>query len=139
MSSGAGPSQPGTGDLAVVLVDHGSREEAANAVLEALAAALRARLEGAAIHVAHLEVVPPRIAEALDRCAEEGRHSVVICPCFLAPGRHAKRDLPRIAEEARKRHPGMEITVAAPLGAHSGLVEALADRIGEARAAAETR
>lgn len=122
----------GTGGRAVLLVDHGSREETANAVLDALAAALRERLPETAIQVAHLEVAPPRIPEALDRCAAEGRRSVVICPCFLAPGRHAKRDLPRIAEEARRRHPAMEITLAEPLGAHPALVEALADRIHQA-------
>jgi sirohydrochlorin ferrochelatase len=125
-----------TSPRAVLLVDHGSREEAANAVLDALAAALGRRMPEAAVHVAHLEIAAPGIAEVIDRCAAADVREVVICPCFVAPGRHASRDLPRIAEEASRRHPGLSITVAAPLGAHPALVEALADRIREAGPAA---
>lgn len=113
-------------------MDHGSREEAANAVLDALAEALRRRIPDTAVGVAHLEIAAPGVAEAIDGCAATGAREVVICPCFVAPGRHVSRDLPRIAEEAARRHPGLAICVAAPLGAHPALVEALADRIREA-------
>lgn len=116
---------------AVVLVDHGSREAAANAVVEEVAAALRARLGGRIVEVAHLELAPPGLAEAIARCAQRGAREIVVQPFFLAPGRHSAQDVPRLAAEAAERHPGVSIRVAEPLGAHAALVDAVLDRISE--------
>jgi sirohydrochlorin ferrochelatase len=116
-------------DDAIVLIDHGSREPAANAVVEEVAAALRARLPGRPIEVAHLELAPPDLGQAIARCVERGARAVVVLPFFLAPGRHSARDVPGLAAEAARRHPGVSIRVAEPLGAHPALVEAVLDRI----------
>ena len=114
---------------AIVLVDHGSREAAANEVVEEVAAALRERLPGRAVEVAHLELAAPDLAEAVARCAARGAREVVVLPFFLAPGRHSARDIPRLAAEAAERHPGVSIRVAPPLGAHPALVDAVLDRL----------
>ena len=114
---------------AILLIDHGSREPAANAVVEEIAAALRARLPGRLVEVAHLELAPPGFAEAVARCVERGARELVVQPFFLAPGRHSAQDVPRLAAEAAKRHPGVSIRVAEPLGAHPALVEAVLDRV----------
>jgi sirohydrochlorin ferrochelatase len=113
----------------VVLIDHGSREPAANAVVEAVAAALRARLPGRTVEVAHLELAPPDLGEAVARCVAAGAREIVVQPFFLAPGRHSTRDIPALAGEAADRHAGVSIRVAEPLGSHPALVEALLDRI----------
>jgi sirohydrochlorin ferrochelatase len=115
---------------AVVLIDHGSREPAANAVVEELAEALRQRLPGP-VEVAHLELAPPDLAAAVARCVGRGAREVVVVPFFLAPGRHSAKDIPALAEAAAARHPGVPVRVAPPLGAHPALVEALLDRISE--------
>jgi len=123
------------GSRAVVLVDHGSRERAANRQLAAIAAALARRLPGCAIATAHLSLARPALPDALDACAAAGAREIVVMPYFLAPGRHASRDVPRLAREARARHPGVRIRVAKPLGAHAGLVAAVVERVrGAARA-----
>jgi sirohydrochlorin ferrochelatase len=114
---------------AIVLIDHGSREPAANAVVEEIAAALRARLPGRAVEVAHLELAPPDLAEAVARCAAAGAREIVVQPFFLAPGRHSARDIPSLAAQAAERHPGVSVRVAEPLGAHPALVEAVLDRL----------
>ncbi len=114
---------------AVVLIDHGSREAAANAVVEELAAALRARLPGRAVEFAHLELAPPDLAEAVARCVEAGAREIVVQPFFLAPGRHSARDIPALAQAAAARHTDVSIRVAEPLGTHPALVDALLDRI----------
>ena len=114
---------------AIVLIDHGSREAAANAVVEAVAAALRERLPGRVVEVAHLELAPPDLGEAVARCAARGATEVVVLPFFLAPGRHSARDIPRLAAQAAERHPGTEVRVAPPLGAHPALVDAVLDRL----------
>jgi sirohydrochlorin ferrochelatase len=114
---------------AIVLIDHGSREAEANAVVEEVAAALRVRLPGRAVEVAHLELAPPGLGDALERCAARGAREVVVVPFFLAPGRHSARDIPRLAAEAAARHPEVSIRVAPPLGAHPALVDAVLDRL----------
>ena len=122
---------------AVVLVDHGSRERAANAQLARIARALRRRLDGWRVAVAHLSLVAPDVAAAIDACVARGAREVVVVPYFLAPGRHATRDVPRLARAAATRHAGVRVRVAAALGVHPGLVEAVCDRVRAARARGE--
>jgi sirohydrochlorin ferrochelatase len=117
------------GGRAVVLVDHGSRRREANAVAEALAEQLRARLGGARVVVAHLEIEEPDPASAVRRCVADGAREIVLLPLFLAPGRHGAGDLERIAGQAAASHPDVEVRCAEPIGAHPALVEALLDRL----------
>jgi sirohydrochlorin ferrochelatase len=118
---------------AVVLVDHGSRERAANAQLARIATALARRLGGRRVAVAHLSLVPPSIAEAIAGCVARGAREIVVVPYFLAPGRHATRDVPRLARAAAARHAGVRVRVAAALGVHRGLVDAVEQRVRSAR------
>ena len=118
---------------AVVLVDHGSRAPAANAQLEAVAQALRARLPAHFVAHAHLEIAPPNFASAVRACAAAGAREVVVAPWFLAPGRHGARDMQRLLTEARAAHPALTIKLANPLGVHEGVLDALLTRIAEAR------
>ena len=120
------------GERAVILVDHGSRERAANAQLAAIAAALARQLRGRRVSTAHLSIAAPGLPVAIDACVAEGAREIVVMPYFLAPGRHAKHDVPRLARAARARHPGVRIAVSAPLGVHAGLVAAVAERVRQA-------
>lgn len=117
---------------AVILVDHGSREPAANAQLAAVAAALSRRLRGRRVAVAHLSLVAPSLPAAIAACVAAGAREIVVVPYFLAPGRHARRDVPALARAARARHRGVRIRVSAPLGVHPGIVAATAERVREA-------
>jgi sirohydrochlorin ferrochelatase len=121
---------------AVLLVDHGSRESAANRQLAAVAAALRRRLPGRSVGTAHLSLARPSLPDAIDACVAAGAREIVVMPYFLAPGRHALRDVPQLAREASARHPGVRVRVAAPLGVHAGLVAAALARV---RAASRAR
>lgn len=118
---------------AILLVDHGSRRAEANALLEAVAEALRRRAGDVPVHTAHLEGAPPSLGEAIDACAAEGIDDLVILPFFLAPGRHTTRDIPDQAERAAARHPGLRLQVAEPLGLHEKLVDVLLERADGAR------
>jgi sirohydrochlorin ferrochelatase len=107
---------------AVLLVDHGSRLPEANALLEAVAARVRERLP---------DLAAPTIPEAIDACVAQGAGEIVLAPWFLSPGAHSVRDLPRIVEEAARRHPAVRIRCAAPLGFDERLVEVLLERLAE--------
>lgn len=102
---------------AIVLVDHGSRVPAANRVLEEVAAAL-GRVLGPDVHVAHAhqEAAPPTIAEALDAVVRAGATDITVVPFFLAPGRHAAADVPRLAAAALAGKDGIVLRVTGPLG-----------------------
>jgi sirohydrochlorin ferrochelatase len=91
---------------------------------------LARRLPGRVVEVAHMELAPPSIDDAIATCAARGATRVVVHPFFLAPGTHARRDVPRIARAAARRH-GLRIRVTAPLGVHDALVDVILDRIGE--------
>jgi sirohydrochlorin ferrochelatase len=119
------PSQSETDRVALVLVDHGSRSDAANASLEAVAREVAA-LSGdryVAVLPAHMEIARPTVADAVDAAAAAGATVVVVALYFLAPGRHSESDVPRLAAEAAERHPGIEVLVTSPLGPDPALSE----------------
>jgi len=116
---------------AVLLVDHGSRRDEANAQLDELVDIVRARLPDHFVTAAHLELAPPSVAAGIDACVAALATEIVIHPFFLAPGRHSAEDLPRLAREGSARHPGVSIRVGPPLGLHPRLVDAVLERIGE--------
>lgn len=116
---------------AILLVDHGSRRAEANAQLDELARLVRARLPGRIVEVAHLELAQPDIAAGVAACAAAGAREIVVHPFLLAPGRHAREDIPRLAEEAARAHPGVRVRTSEPLGVHEKLVDVVLERIGE--------
>ena len=114
---------------AILLVDHGSRRAEANLQLEELAELIRKRQPLTVVAIAHLEIAPPSLGEAIDACVKRGARTIVIHPYFLGPGRHTSEDIPRLVQEASARHPGIELQVSAPLGVHHKLVEVVLERV----------
>jgi sirohydrochlorin ferrochelatase len=100
---------------AYLLVDHGSRLEAANEVVARVARAMQARLgDVGRVAFAHQEAAAPSIEAAIDALAAEGVRELVVVPFFLAPGKHATSDVPRLASEAAARHEGLRLEVSSP-------------------------
>jgi sirohydrochlorin ferrochelatase len=123
---------------AVLLVDHGSRRAEANELLDEVAALVRQRLgAGSVVEPAHMEIAEPTIARAFTRCVEQGATRVVVHPFMLAPGRHVTEDLPRLVAEAAAPHDGVTFAMAAPLGSHAGVIDAVVDRCQAVRDASE--
>ena len=79
-----------------------------------------------------MELAEPTIARAFARCVERGATNVVVHPFMLAPGRHVQEDLPRMVAEAASLHAGVDFVLAAPLGAHEGVIDAVLARFEEA-------
>ena len=114
---------------AVLLVDHGSRRARANALLDEVVALVKQRLgAGSIVEPAHMEIAEPTIAQGFTRCVEQGATTVVVHPFMLAAGRHVTEDLPRLIAEAAKAHEGVACAVAAPLGSHAGVIDAVVER-----------
>lgn len=117
--------------LGVILVDHGSRLEEANHMLDDAAASFRDASGIRIVEPAHMEIADPSIATAFDRCVAQGARHVVVLLWFLSPGRHSQRDVPDLAREAADRHPGVTHAVSPPMGLHPGLNAVLASRLAQ--------
>lgn len=75
-----------------------------------------------------MEIAEPTVAQGFARCVRRGATTVVVHPFMLAPGRHVTEDLPRMIAEAAKAHDGVAFAMAAPLGTHAGVIDAVIER-----------
>jgi sirohydrochlorin ferrochelatase len=120
--------------MGLIIVDHGSSRGESNRLLEEVARQFEDRFgEGfGVVEPAHMEMAEPSIATAYGRCVERGAERVVVCPFFLAPGKHMTSDIPRLSREAAGKHPGTEVVVAGPLGVDELILDLIAKRAREA-------
>jgi len=119
--------------VALVIVDHGSRNDASNSALDEVAReiARRAGTRYLAVLPAHMEVVAPTIADAFGAAVAVGADFVVIALYFLAPGRHSESDVPRLAAQAAARF-GVGFAISASLGPDDLLCDLVLARAEEA-------
>ncbi|MEU9557334.1 sirohydrochlorin chelatase [Streptomyces fumanus] len=112
------------GAPALVVVAHGSRDPRALRTVRALLDQVRALRPGLPVRLGHIELNAPLLPDTL---AALGDGDAVLVPLLLSRGYHVKRDIPEMAAAfpARTR-------VAAPLGPHPLLVDALHGRLTEA-------
>lgn len=115
-----GPSAP-----ALVAVAHGSRDPRALRTVLALLDRVRDLRPGLDVRLGHIELNAPLLPDTLDGL--RGADAVLV-PLLLGRGHHVKHDLPAAAAAA----PAVRTRIAAPLGPHPLLVEALYGRLVEA-------
>jgi sirohydrochlorin ferrochelatase len=118
-----------TASLGVILVDHGSRRGESNELLLEVVGEFAAATGLPIVEPAHMELAEPSIATAFTRAVERGARMVVVFPYFLLPGRHWHEDIPRLAAEAARSHPGVQYLVTAPFGLHPLISEVISQRI----------
>lgn len=116
---------------AIIIVDHGSRRGASNQLLEDVAALFAQRFAQLydIVEPAHMELAEPSIGTAYHRAVQRGAEQVVVCPFFLGPGKHWTTDIPRLAADAAREHPGTRYHVTMPLGIDDLIVELLNKRV----------
>lgn len=119
------PSPYGAGSTPVlVAVAHGSRDPEARRTVTALLDRVRSLRPGLRVELGHIELNEPLLTDTLAALPEEA----VLVPLLLGPGYHLKHDIPAaVAAVARAA-----TRVAAPLGPHTLLAEALQGRLAEA-------
>ncbi len=101
---------------ALVLFAHGARAQSWAAPFERLRDQTQARLPDVPVRLAFLELMSPRLPEAIDALAAEGVDEVTVVPVFLGQGGHLLRDLPQLAEGIRAAHPGLRLQLAGAIG-----------------------
>jgi sirohydrochlorin ferrochelatase len=116
---------------AILLIDHGSRREEANAMLGCMAHLVQALVGATAIvRYAHMEIAEPSIARGFADCVSAGATEVVAFPYMLSPGKHSTGDIPRLVAEAAAGFPGVSYRVTAAFGVHEKLGEIILVRAG---------
>lgn len=116
-----------TGKRALLLVAHGSRLPEANVEVAELTGRLREASGDRYEIVTHafLEIAEPDIPTGIDACVAQGAAQLWVLPYFLAVGRHVRNDVPALLDQARERHPGVQINLCMHLGAEASLPELL--------------
>ncbi|HVT83165.1 MAG TPA: CbiX/SirB N-terminal domain-containing protein [Phycisphaerae bacterium] len=118
-------------EAAIILVDHGSRRQESNQLLEDVARLFSARFAERyhIVEPAHMEISEPSIATAYAKCVSRGAVRVLVCPFFLGPGKHWTSDIPRLAAQAAGSFPGTRYHVTMPLGIDDLILNLLEKRV----------
>lgn len=109
---------------AVILFGHGSRDPLWRAPMDAVAERIAAN--GIAVRCAFLELMQPDLPEAVRELADLGVTRISIVPMFLGAGRHARADLPRLLDELKGVHPGLQIEARLSVGEEPRVLDLLA-------------
>jgi len=115
--------------VGLIIVDHGSRRDAANAMLHRIVDGYKGRgaSEIEIVEAAHMELAEPSIEVAFDRCVQRGATRIICHPFFLSMGRHVQEDIPALMEAAAKKHreAGLSIDydITPPLGVQDSIVD----------------
>jgi sirohydrochlorin ferrochelatase len=114
----------------IIIVDHGSRLEQSNLMLEELAVRFAERFVGKyeIVEPAHMELAEPSIATAYARCVKRGATRVIVCPFFLGPGKHWTQDIPHLTAAAAAGFPLTQFHVAQTLGIDDLILDLLDKR-----------
>ena len=111
---------------ALILFAHGARDPRWAQPFERLREIAQAALPGTVVTLAFLELMSPRLPEAVAELVRDGCEKVSLVPVFLGQGGHVLRDLPVLVEELRGTHLGLAIAVAPAVGEDAGVLAAIA-------------
>lgn len=116
---------------AILLIDHGSRRDAANEMMDCMANLVHAMAgPGVIARYAHMELAEPSISAGIRQCVEAGASEVICFPYMLSPGKHSTSDIPRLVAEAAAGYPHVAVRVTNAFGVHEKLVELILQRAG---------
>jgi sirohydrochlorin ferrochelatase len=115
----------------ILLFAHGSPVEEANDGVRELAGKIEAAGPYRYVRAAFLDGGEPDLAGGVARAADAGIERLVIIPYFLTVGLHLRRDMPKLIDAARSKHPAMAISVGQSLEAHPLMPSLIISRIKE--------
>ncbi len=134
-----GTSQPRSndGDVPLIAVAHGSRDERSSRAVERLFDRVRQLRPELDVRVAYLDHVDPDAEEAVTGLAAEGAGGVVVLPALLTAAYHSRVDLPGVLGRVRGACPWLRVGYGDTLGPHPLLVDAVQRRLTESGVTAD--
>jgi len=118
---------------ALLLIGHGSRAEQANEGMFRIAGMIRKAGGFTIVECGFLQLCPPAIEDAVERCIAQGAERVLMVPYFLHTGIHIREDLPSVFVELKKRFPHVEMAMGTELGNDPLLAQVVMNRVEEMR------
>jgi sirohydrochlorin ferrochelatase len=112
----------------LLLIDHGSKKPESNSQLLAVCTLVQLHCPHVIVAGAHMELAEPSIHEQIDALATLGVTFLTVVPYFLAPGRHAGEDIPRLVQAAAQSHPQMHVGIGECLGVDDLLAQLVLKR-----------
>lgn len=116
---------------AILLIDHGSRRDAANEMMNCMANLVQAMAgPGVVVRYAHMELCEPTISAGVRECVQAGATELIVFPYMLSPGTHSTGDIPRMVADAAAPYPELTVRVTSAFGVHEKLGELILGRAG---------
>ena len=109
----------------IVLFAHGSRDPLWSKPIEAIAQAVAKASTAYEVRCAYLELMPPNLEDVVAELATLGIDHIRIAPMFLGVGKHAREDLPEIANALQKIYPNIQFDLMPPIGEHPELIASI--------------
>jgi len=111
----------------IILLAHGSRDEQWRLPIEAVALQIKQCEPAAQVRCAYLELCPPLLLDVAIDLIAGGALQLKVFPLFLGVGKHAREDLPRLIEQIRTAHPGVQVDLLPAAGEYAQMIAVLAD------------
>jgi sirohydrochlorin cobaltochelatase len=117
---------------ALLLVGHGTRDEAGADAFRSFVAQLGAAEPALPVGGGFIELSPPPLADAVRDMVAAGVRDFAAVPLVLVSAGHAKGDIPAALAREEQRHQGASFAYGRPLGPHPNLLTVLERRVDEA-------
>ncbi|SEP72347.1 sirohydrochlorin chelatase [Streptomyces radiopugnans] len=121
-----------TSPPALLLVGHGTRDDAGAEAFRSFVRDLGERRPGLPVAGGFIELSPPPLADAVAELTGRGVRNFAAVPLMLVSAGHAKGDIPAALAREEQRHPGTTYAYGRPLGPHPSLLNVLERRVDEA-------
>ena len=122
---------------AVLLLAHGSREDATEKTLEKIVGYIKEELapetekEDFIIEEAYLQFRDKNLGSVLESLCERGADDIAVIPYFLFEGVHIKEDIPSEIKEFTDTHSNVRVSLGRTLGSDRRLALIAADNVRE--------
>jgi sirohydrochlorin ferrochelatase len=114
---------------AIIILGHGSRNSGSGDSLRQMAAEVKRLGMFEVVEYAYLQYSDPAPQSALESCVRQKVERIVIVPFFMQPGAHVIRDVPALAEKARRQYPTVDIVVTDYAGSHPLMTKVIVDLV----------
>ncbi|MSP27143.1 MAG: sirohydrochlorin chelatase [Methylococcales bacterium] len=115
----------------VLLVGHGSRNQAGNAEIETFHQQWQAQHPDWHIELCFIELAPVLLPEGLNRAAKDAE-KVIVVPLIISAAGHVKVEIPEFIAAARLQNPTVEFVYAPHLGSNETMLNILQKQLKSA-------
>jgi sirohydrochlorin cobaltochelatase len=115
----------------LLLIGHGTRDEAGRQSLLDFASAYQALDTSRPVLPCFLELTEPTIQAGVDRCVKKGFTEISVLPILLFAARHNKFDVTNELDRARTRHPQLKFYYGRHFGITPGIIDLWRSRFAE--------